>query len=530
MSENKKQIDLFEMQDVQVRQPVALQNESALTPLENRFNLIDEPWIPIVGVGLVSLRQVFTQQEYRALGGNPVQKIALTKLLLAIAQSAYTPKDDEDWVALGADGVAQKCLAYLDHWYERFYLYGDKPFLQMPAIKAAAIQPFGAVLAEVSSGNTTVLTQSQIEKNLTDSDKALLIVQLMGFGLGGKKTDNSIVLTKNYRGKFNDKGKPSTGKPSASIGYMGFLHTFLQGKTLWDTVWFNLFTREQIHDFMVYPAGLGVAPWQDMPSGEDDKVAQALKGSIIGRLVPLSRFILLQVNGINYSEGIVHAGYKDGVSDPSTSVNFAANDPKAIWADPSKRPWRALTSLLSFFAQTGNSGFKCHQLQLTIDRVKQETHDFSIWSGGLRVSSNAGEQYVSGTDDFVESIIHLRSSILGELWFANLQLEMDELDKLSKTVYSTTLNYFKDQNKEAKDQAGQASQLFWQLCEHQFQNLIDACGYSKDARAMRPIFANFVFKTYDSYCPSDTARQIDTWARNRPNLAKYLNNPQKESV
>lgn len=81
--------------------------------------------------------------------------------------------------------MAQKCQEYLDRWHDRFYLYGDKPFLQMPAIKAANVQNFGAVLAEISTGNTTVLTQSQVEKMLIDADKALLIVQLMGFGLGG---------------------------------------------------------------------------------------------------------------------------------------------------------------------------------------------------------------------------------------------------------------------------------------------------------------------------------------------------------
>ncbi|PLN02419.1 type I-E CRISPR-associated protein Cse1/CasA, partial [Klebsiella pneumoniae] len=55
--------------------------------MENRFNLIDEPWIAVVDVGLVSLTDIFSQPELRALGGNPVEKIALTKLLLAIAQA-----------------------------------------------------------------------------------------------------------------------------------------------------------------------------------------------------------------------------------------------------------------------------------------------------------------------------------------------------------------------------------------------------------------------------------------------------------
>jgi CRISPR system Cascade subunit CasA len=153
-----------------------------------------------------------------------------------------------------------------------------------------------------------------------------------------------------------------------------------------------------------------------------------------------------------------------------------------------------------------------------------------IWSGGLRVSSNAGEQYVAGSDDFVESMIQLNSAILGELWFANLQLEMDELEKLAKIVYSATFAYFKNQNMENKGQAAQASNLFWQLCERRFQDLVGACGSIEQAYAMRSIFARFVNKAYDTYCPRDSARQLDAWAKNRPNLGKYLKNLNKEEA
>jgi hypothetical protein len=52
--------------------------------MENRFNLIDEPWIPVADVGRVSLADLFTNADYRALGSTPVQKIALLKFLLAI--------------------------------------------------------------------------------------------------------------------------------------------------------------------------------------------------------------------------------------------------------------------------------------------------------------------------------------------------------------------------------------------------------------------------------------------------------------
>ena len=492
---------------------------------ENRFNLIDEPWIPIVDVGRVSLRQLFCNPEYRALGGNPVQKIALTKLLLAIAQSAYTPADDAAWASLQPSGLAEKCLTYLGKWHDRFYLFGDKPFLQMSAIKVATIQAFGAVLPEVSTGNTTVMTQSQIERPMGDADKALLIVQLMGFGLGGKFFVYFLVLTAGYHGELNDKGKPSTGKPGTSLGFLGFLHNFLQGNSLVQTLWLNVVTQEQVNMLNIYTRGMGTAPWEQMPTGEQCTVANDLTNSLMGRLLPLSRFCLLTETGLHYSEGIDHQDYKSGGIDPSISVDFSSNPSMAIWVDPENRPWRVLTALLGFLSQSRVNKFDCHQLRFCVPRALHSMPTIGIWSGGLKVSSNAGEQYASGSDDFVESLLQLDTSILGELWFTNLQLEMDELDKLSKITYSSTLAYFKSQNMENKNQAAQAGNLFWQLCERQFQKLVMACESAELARALRPIFAGFVNKAYDTYCPKATARQLEVWAKNRPNLGKYLSNP-----
>jgi CRISPR system Cascade subunit CasA len=291
-----------------------------------------------------------------------------------------------------------------------------------------------------------------------------------------------------------------------------------------------LLTRQQILDLAVYAKGIGVPLWEKMPVTENCPVAEELKSSLTGRLLPLSRFCLLTEKGLHYSEGLAHRGYKDGIVDPSVSADFSSNDPKAIWVDTEKRPWRLLTSLLSFFSQANNRGFDCYQLRLSMRRVMLHIQSFGIWSGGLRVSSNAGEQYVSGSDDFVESVIQLQSGMLGKQWFANLQLEMEGLDGLSRTVYSAALSYFKNQNMEAKGQAGQAANLFWQLCERRFQELVNACGDYDKAHAMRRIFAGFAYKAYDAYCPKDTARQLDAWAKNRPNLGKYLKNPTKETA
>lgn len=494
--------------------------------MESRFNLVDEPWIPVADHGRVSLKQIFSNPAYRSLGGNPVQKIAMLKLLLAIGQAAATPECEREWKALGPVGFAQRCLDYLDKWNNRFYLYGERPFLQMPAIKAAKLQSYGAVLPEVSTGNTTVLSNIQVQRPLDDGAKALLLLTLMGFALSGKKTDNSVILSSGYSGKKNDKGKPSTGKPGPSVAHMGLLHNFLIGDTIRKTLWLNLITLKQLKRENIYPGGIGTAPWELMPEGEDCEQARALKTSLMGRLVPVSRFCLLTGEGIHYSEGIAHPGYKEGVVDPSTAINNSGKEPKALWVDPEKRPWRELTALLGFFDQSDAQGFRSWQITSSLDRARENTSMFAIWSGGLRVSSNAGEQYVSGNDDFVESLVWLDSETLGEAWFSQLKVEMDALNTLAKNLYGRVQGYFKEQLVDGSKVAPQATQLFWQLCEREFQQLVNHCDQTDQAasqrQSLRRRYANYMHQAYDKFCPRETARQLDAWAKCRPNNSKYL--------
>lgn len=489
--------------------------------VENRFNLVDEPWIPISDVGRVSLKQIFSNPDYRALGGNPIQKIALTKLLLAIAQAACTPNDNDDWEELSTNDLAQSGLTYLAEHHDKFYLYGDHPFLQMPTISKAATQPIGAVLPEIATGNTTVLNDIQIEKSLDDADKALLILQLMGFGLGGKKTDNSVTLSAGYSGKSKDNGKGTTGKAGASLGFMGFLHSFLQGETLLQTVWLNLFSQEQIQE-LPYGVGLGVAPWEKMPEGEDCETAKQLQNSLMGRLIPLSRFCLLNETGLHYSEGIAHLDYKTGMVDPS--VAFSDKN-RVLWVNTERRPWRFLTALLSFME--ANSGdYNCYYIRQGLERMTQmelPMTKIGLWSGGLRVSSNAGEQYVSGQDDFVESLTFFnKEDVFKKDWYAILKQEMEELDQLARIVYGATLGYFKNQKVDGKNQAAAASNLFWQLCERKYQVLVLECKSEEKTKLLRKEFARFANTAYNTYCPNNTARQLDAWAAHSPNLGKYL--------
>jgi CRISPR system Cascade subunit CasA len=480
----------------------------------NCFNLVDEKWIPVADYSLASLNEIFSRFDLRALGGNPIQKISIIKLLLAIAQAAYTPKDDDDWKRLGKNGIAEKSLEYLKREKDCFWLYGEKPFLQMPLVINARLQSLGAVSDGIVTGNTTVLFQSQVEHKLTDAEKAQLVVELGNFAFGGKKTDKLIILS-------NDCIK-KTGKPGPALGYNGFLHSFLIGSSIFETLWLNMLTEEQIKEIPFAIKGLGIPPWEKMPIGEDCARAKELKETYLGRLVPLSRFFLLENDNLHYTEGIIYQNYLTGSFDISTAINFSGEKSRALWVNTEKKPWRELTSLLAFLTSQKKDFFDCYQLRLGLDRAKKtEMKSISIWSGGLRVSGNSGEQYCSGSDDFVESEFSLEMSCLNLPWFQRFKKEMEIIEELAKDVYKCTLGFLKQQNSANKSQAGRASNLFWQLAEHSFQKLIKSCN-DKTFMMIRPIFMKEAQRAYDIFCYNETARQLDAWAANKPRLGKYL--------
>ena len=493
----------------------------------NKFNLIDEKWIPIADRGLASLLDIFTDPSISSLGGDPVQKISILKLLLAIAQSAWTPATEEEWRSVGFHGMGKRVLKYLDKWHEAFWLYGEKPFLQMPAIEKAEKKSFGCVMPRIAYGNTTVLTEIHVEHEITDPEKAQILIQQMGFALSGKKVDNKIVLSPGYVGKQNEKGNPSSGRTGPSVAFQGLLHSFIFGKSLIETIWFNLFTQEDLKGLNIFPKGLGIAPWERMPQGEDDAIARDLRDSLIGRLVPLSRFILFKDDGLHYSEGIAHRNYLENLVDPSVAVDFSSKKPRVIWADVEKRPWRQLTALLSFMGQSKNN-FTCMQLSVAMKRLKGVS-SFSVWSGGMRVSSNAGEQYLSGMDDFVESEIQLSSAIFDNQsgFIERLNDAMENMDKLSSFLWGRVNSYFRDLKVEGGNIAGQATSMYWQLCEGSFQSLVNACAEDRSGEkveAFKNIFLSNAYSAYDRYCPNYTARQMEAWARNR---LKYVENEEK---
>lgn len=484
------------------------------------YNILVEPCIPVVGKGRVSLLDVFKDGTLTALSGTPLQKIALMKFLLAIAQAAATPADEDEWLELGPEGMAERCVEYLKTHADCFWLYGSRPFLQMPACEKADVKAFGAVMPEVAFGNTTLLTHIQLEPELDDAGKFLLLLVQMSLCFGGKKPYNKLVLTPGYE-------KKASAKPGPGICHMGLLHTFFQGRNLWETLWFNILTREDVVRQKQWTAGLGIPPWERMPEGEACPVAEELKSSLMGRLIPMARFCLLTDKGLKFTEGIVHPDYSAGMVDPSAAMDASGSKPKMLWTDPEKRPWRQLPALLSFLDAGEERGFFCLGLQKSVEKLREredldDDAQFGIWSGGIRVSSNAGEQYLTGRDDVVDSETLIKASWLGSNWFRAFSAAMGRLEDLASLLYVAVNGYHSAMKVQDRRIAAEASGLFWQMVEPSEHELMAACdrkseGWTEDTLpALLRRYRAMVLSVYDEFCPHDTARQFEAWVLNRP--------------
>lgn len=523
-----------------------------IRPPQNRFNLIDEHWIPVIGKGRASLREVFSDTSLPGLGGNPVQKIALTKLLLAIGQAACTPKSTEELENLDTGTFCNACLNYLEKWHDRFWLYGESPFLQMTALKKAIEErklndfksapsaPEGKKIAamkkaeqnalpkqigvgfypDMPAENNTILSQFQTIEISEDADKALFIITLMNFAFGGKRVEKKLAPLSPEHPE-----KSVTAKAGPSIGnYVGYLHSMLIGPSISDTILLNLFSLEQINANSYWKSGLGNPPWEQMPAGEICPVANHHKESYMATLLSLSRFVLLEGEGIYYLEGLQYPNHKEGWREPGMMINDKEQPPKVVWVNPEKRPWRELTSMLAFLGSNPTGGYECQFIKYGLIRAKQRHKQIGIWSGGLRVSTNSGDQSVKQDNDFVESLFLFNSAAFDQNWYTRFHQEMDRLDQLSKRVYSATKKYCDKQNMDGSVVATNASSLFWQLCERQFQKIINACEEPDQLPFVQKTIAKLSLKSFDAFCPKETARQIEAWAACRPNISKYLIN------
>lgn len=166
--------------------------------MTKRFNLLDEPWIPVRlasgEVRDVGLSDVFARAgDIVALAEtSPPNLIALHRLLLAVTHRAllrsrgvWKDRDRAEWYCNGlpVEGIRD----YLENWRERFWLFHPEfPFMQVAALADAdetrdKAKPWTQIGLDSANGNAPVLFDHSVDSLPPPIAPAQAIRNLLGF-------------------------------------------------------------------------------------------------------------------------------------------------------------------------------------------------------------------------------------------------------------------------------------------------------------------------------------------------------------
>ena len=265
------------------------------------MNLTLDPWIPVIGSDGrhqdLSLKALFQSADTICdLAVQPHEKIALMRLLICIAQAALDGPSDRTAWSWSRDAIQGAANRYLEKWSTSFELFGNGPrFLQVPQLrlindKKPKTSATKLDLTLASGNNATVFDNAARAARAVSPERlALTILAFQCFATCGR-IGVALWGDDETPGKGTCNHAPCT--PSA------MLHTYIRGDTLLDTVHLNLLTRDEVAT--LWPMGWGRPLWEMPVNAADDKKAiDNATGSYLGRLVPLSRTIQLEEDGIH---------------------------------------------------------------------------------------------------------------------------------------------------------------------------------------------------------------------------------------
>lgn len=161
------------------------------------FSLLTEPWIPLVSTsGIRTTASItdalLTPSHWRGIDStNPVECLALHRLLLAICHRAIGPGTTDQRGALLDCWPTQQIQTYLQQWADRFDLFDPaRPFLQVAALRQTTLptRPWTLLCPDRASGSNRLLWDHSIDDKpepITPAAAARALVAHLQFTPGG---------------------------------------------------------------------------------------------------------------------------------------------------------------------------------------------------------------------------------------------------------------------------------------------------------------------------------------------------------
>ena len=490
------------------------------------FSLLKDPWIPIAGLGEVSLTELFTHPEYARLGGSPIEKVVILRFLLCIAHASTPIPDVDAWSALTPEKLAENALEYLEKWKDRFDLYDEKrPFLQFPQLRGQCEKSSPNRLSlNVAGGNKTVLTQWSAGKECSDAELVRLILCGSGYGMGGKKYDNEAKIAP-------ETVKGSSGSQGTLTGYSGYLHSFLLGSTILETVRLNMLTEEDLRELRPEML-LGRPFWEEMPTDENGVTAKRYSSGYMGILFPMDKFFCLEDGDLLMTQGIsneLYPSHKNGQWDPGITLYLDKKDMKARWCSTERTPWRQLTGLLQFIeTQETMPAFVVRGTEKF--RHDPKIQEFGLWAGGVAVSTNSGEQYVSGKNDYVNSEFLIPMDWVRQNSWSVYQGLMKEIERYASILWKSVTAFYSKQMVSEPGQRESAVRLFWERMEPMAQTVIElSCEEDPEVvESAKKSWQKLAVSCYREFCPCVTPRQMQAYVQCMPNFSEKKETKEKK--
>lgn len=231
----------------------------------SKFNLLLEPWIPVLRNGKVEevgVREALVNAHTitRIETPFPLEEAALHRLLLAVLYRALPPVEGKyDALDLldGGEFDRGSLEGYLEQYQDRFYLFHDTaPFLQIPDLPQEDLLPWSKLLPQLANGNNPTLFDHTVDENpplASYPEVARALVVHQSFAPGG--------LLRRF-GVTSAKDAP-LARPAAFL---------VMGANLFETLVLNL----------VPQGDPGIPVWEREPLRVKDVEGHATKWSLSG--------------------------------------------------------------------------------------------------------------------------------------------------------------------------------------------------------------------------------------------------------
>lgn len=334
------------------------------------FSLLAEPWIPLIRADGArvkgSLADALLQPgQWAGIdSANPVECLALYRLLLAICHRAIGPGDSLQRSSLLDAWPRETIATYLERWVDRFNLFDpDRPFFQTPALAEAGLvlRPWMVLVPDRSVGATPVFWDHSLDGNpdpISPAAAAIALVAHQQFTPGG--------LVRALR---------TSGSRGTACGLLIVIPT---AQSLQETLTLALVPQT------------ATAHQQDLPVWEQqapllDDLRNPTEYVPVGpaqRYTHLSRAVLLQpgeaITHLLYGEGLVVA--ESPAPDPMVAVVSGKSGPMPMVLRESRAMWR---DFQAFTCSEGNSPPETIRHAVAVCNARGQFDPINLLAGGL---------------------------------------------------------------------------------------------------------------------------------------------------